>query len=169
MGTKVETELLRTSSTGNIERAAGSGGFMLLDMVLALTILLLLFAVVWPTFGRGTSRIFESATVLDMVTLLRSDRTAAMLTGVPKGSLIDVGRRTVTGTTGRTVSVPADMSFDVNVGKQCVKGARQVILVFAPDGTSCGGFITLRRARSVFTVRINWHSGMIDVVHAPKI
>ena len=70
---------LRNVAKKRVHFAAGehSGGFLLMDMALALTIMLLLFAVIWPTLGSGMTNLQESALALDIATLLRHERTIA--------------------------------------------------------------------------------------------
>jgi general secretion pathway protein H len=145
-----------------------SGGFLLLDMALALAILLLLFAIIWPTFGTGSTSLQQSATALNIATLLRSDRTAASLIGVPTSTRIDLERRTLTSAKGRTVEVPADIALEVTTGASCMTSPRNFVIVFSPDGSSCGGVIVLKKPGLSYAVRFNWLSGMIDVIHAPK-
>lgn len=143
-----------------------SSGYLLLDMALALTILLLLFAIVWPVFGGGTTSLQESATALKIATLLRGDRTSASRTGIPTGTRIDLDRRTLTSADGRRVEVPADIALEVTTGAACMVSARRFVIVFSPDGSSCGGIIVLKKRGLSYAVRFNWLSGLIDVVHA---
>ena len=145
-----------------------SSGFMLLDMVLALTIMLLLAAIIWPSFGSGTTALWESATALDIATLLRGDRTLASKTGVPTATRIDLDNRMLISARGRSVQVPADVDLEVATGRSCMTSWHRFVIVFAPDGTSCGGTITLRKGGASYVVRINWLSGMIDVVHPSR-
>jgi general secretion pathway protein H len=167
-GVKVEKGLRPMFSTGSANVQGRSSGFMLLDMALALTILLLLFAVVWPTFGGGTGSVLQSAAALDIATLLRADRTSASRDGVPTSTRIDLRRRTVTDATSRRVEVPPDIAIEVTTAGPCMRAAQQFIIVFAPDGSSCGGVIMLRKGAKAQAIRINWLSGMIDVVNVPK-
>jgi len=145
-----------------------SGGFLLLDMALALAILLLLYAIIWPTFGTGSTSLQQSATALNIATLLRGDRTAASLLGAPTSTRIDLERRTLTSAKGRTVEVPPDIALEVTTGAACMTSARHFVIVFSPDGSSCGGTIVLKKRGLSYAVRFNWLSGMIDVVHAPE-
>jgi general secretion pathway protein H len=147
---------------------AGSSGYLLLDMALALTILLLLFAIIWPSFGSGTTSLQESATALNIATLLRSDRTSATRTGLPTATRIDLDRRVLTSASGRTVEVPGDIAVEVRTGAACMTSARRFTIVFSPDGSSCGGVIVLKKGGLAFAVRVNWLSGMIDVVRESK-
>jgi general secretion pathway protein H len=145
-----------------------TSGFMLLDLALALTVLLLMFAVVWPLVGSRTNSAQQAATALDIALLLRADRTAATRDGIPTGTRIDLARRVITGAGGRQVRVPSDVAMDLTTGTQCIEGARRFVILFAPDGSSCGGVLTLRRGNLTYAVRINWLSGMIDVLNVPK-
>lgn len=174
MGAKVARVLRQISPVGSPRPIgdgigpSGSSGFLLLDMALALTILLLLFAIIWPTFGGGTTTLQQSAAALDIATLLRTDRTLASTTGLPARTHIDLGRRTLTGATGRVVEVPNDVALEVTAGAACMTAARRFVIVFSPDGSSCGGVISLKRGGSTYSIRFNWLSGMIDVVYASK-
>src|SRR5215470_3215580 len=151
-----------------VEPDRKSQGILLLDMALALAILLLLFAIIWPTFGNGSTSLQQSATALNIATLLRSDRTAASRTGVPTGTSIDLDRRTLTSANGRSIEVPADIALEVTTGTACMTSVHQFVIAFAPDGSSCGGIIVLKKRGLSYAVRFNWLSGMIDVVHTPQ-
>jgi len=137
-------------------------------MALALTILLLLLAIIWPIFGGGTTTIQQSAAALDIATLLRTDRTSASRLGIATHTRIDLARRTVTGADGRRIDIPSDVTLEVITGVACMKSARQFDIVFQPDGSSCGGVITLKKGRRTYAVRFNWLSGMIDVLDSSK-
>jgi len=140
---------------------------MMLDMVLALTVLLLLVAVVWPMLGGGTTPALQSALALDIATVLRTDRASAASNGAPATTLIDLRRRAIVAASRRRVEVPSDIAIDVTTGAACKRAARQFAIVFAPDGSSCGGIITLSKGAMAYSIRINWFSGMIDVVGWP--
>jgi general secretion pathway protein H len=141
---------------------------MLIDVVLALTIVLLIAAVVWPMLGSGTSRTQQAATALDIATLLRIDRAAASLNGRPTGTLIDLGERTVIGETGRRVSVPIDLAIEVTTSSQCIEGPQRYLIVFAPDGSSCGGVVKLKKEKEIYAIHISWLTGVIDVANTPE-
>jgi general secretion pathway protein H len=146
-----------------------SAGYMLLDLALALTVVLLLFTLVWPLMGRGTSNAHQAAIALDIATLLRADRSAATSDGVRVGTRFDLGRRMVVGAGGRVVHVPGDIAVTVTTSAQCAEGIQRFAIVFAPDGTSCGGVVTLTKGALSYAVKINWLSGMVDVVNGPQI
>jgi general secretion pathway protein H len=143
-------------------------GFVLLDMSLALALLLILFAIIWPSLGRGTSKSQQAATALSIVNLFRADRSAAALEGAAKGTQIDLDRRSITSAGGRRVAVPEDLSMKILTGSSCSKGSRQFVIIFAPDGSSCGASLFLGKGSSSYMIRVNWLSGMIDVVDNTK-
>jgi general secretion pathway protein H len=147
----------------SINRKRGSSGFMLLDAILALSIALLLAIVIWPLVGARTAGAQIAAAALDITTLLRRDRTAASLQGRPSGTRFDLSRRLVTDATGRSVEIPRDASLEVMTAPQCADGQQRFLITFAPDGSSCGGVLTLREGSLAFRIRVNWLSGMIDV------
>lgn len=161
---------LRNVAKKRVHFAAGehSGGFLLMDMALALTIMLLLFAVIWPTLGSGTTNLQESALALDIATLLRHERTIASQTGVPSSTRIDLDRRILTSADRRQLEIPWDVELRVTTGTACMASARRFVIVFAPDGSSCGGVIVVKKGGHAYAVRFNWLSGMIDVVHGSK-
>jgi general secretion pathway protein H len=156
------------SRTGSIDARNASSGFMLLEMVLALTILLVLFAVVWPKFGNGTNNAQQVAVAYDIATLLRTDRSLATRDNRQTATRIDLAARTVTGAAGRSILIPRDLDVEVTTARECTEGGQRFIIVFAPSGGSCGGVILLKKKGRAYAVRINWLSGMIDVVQMPK-
>jgi general secretion pathway protein H len=141
---------------------------MLLDLALALTIVLLVFAIVWPAVNRGTSPAQQAATALDIATLLRVDRSSASREGTAKGTRIDLARRVVIGSSGRQVRVPDDLAVEVTTTAPCSAGVQQFVIRFAPDGSSCGGIVVLKRGEQALAIRIHWLSGMIDVIALPR-
>jgi general secretion pathway protein H len=145
-----------------------SDGYLLLDMALALTVMVLLAAVIWPILGGGTTNLQESALALDIATLLRHDRTLAKQTGAPNNMRIDLDRRILTSADRGRVEIPSDVELRVTTGAACMVSARRFVIIFAPDGSSCGGVIVLKRGGSSYAVRFNSLSGMIDIVHASK-
>jgi general secretion pathway protein H len=166
MDVKVVKDLQQISRAGSISGRSGSSGYLLLDMVLALTILVLLIAIIWPTFGGGTTALLQSATALDIATLLREDRATAAESGLPTKTRIDLNQRTLTSANGRQIAVAKDLTLEVKTGATCMTGSRHFTIIFSPSGSSCGGIIVLKKNGIAYVVRFNWLSGMIDIVHA---
>jgi general secretion pathway protein H len=99
---------------------------------------------------------------------LRIDRAAASRNGRPTGTRIDLSERTVIGARGRRVRVPIDLTIEVTTSPQCIEGPQRFLIVFAPDGSSCGGVVKLRNERQIYAIHINWLTGVIDVANAPN-
>lgn len=137
-------------------------------MILALTVLLLLFAVVWPFLGRNTTSSQQAATALDIATLLRMDRTAASKAGSTRSTRIYLNQRVLVGSNGRQIVIPNDLGLEVTTGTSCRRTANEFMIVFLPDGKSCGGVITLEKNHRSYAVRFNWLTGLIDVVETTK-
>lgn len=150
------------SPTGSDDLCSRSDGYMLLDLALALTIVLLLFAVAWPVAGPGTSHARQAALALDIATMLRRDRSLASNQSQPRGTRFDLARRTVTSAAGRHIHVPRDVAMTITTGAPCMEGAQRFVILFAADGTSCGGVVTLSKGVRTYSIKINWLSGMVD-------
>jgi general secretion pathway protein H len=118
--------------------------------------------------ARGTIRTQQAAIALDIATLLRIDRAAASRTGRPTGTRIDLGERAVIGATGGRVRVPIDLAIEVTTSPQCVEGPQRFLILFAPDGSSCGGVMELKKDSQIYAIQINWLTGKIDVANVPK-
>lgn len=72
------------------------------------------------------------------------------------------------GATGRRVRVPIDLAIEVTTSPLCIEGPRRFLIVFAPDGSSCGGVVNLKKDRQIYAIHINWLTGMINVANVPK-
>jgi general secretion pathway protein H len=141
---------------------------MLLDMVLALTIVLLLFSIAWPLIGRNTTSTQQAAMALDIATMLRMDRSLASRTGVATGTRIALNQRLFVGSTGQQIVIPNDVALEVFTGTACRRSVSEFVIAFRPDGTSCGGIISLAKNNRTYAVRFNWFTGLIDVVQTTK-
>jgi general secretion pathway protein H len=141
---------------------------MLLDMALALTILLVLFAIAWPLIGRSTNNAQQMAIAFDIANLLKADRAVAARDGRKTATRIDLAARTVTNTAGRRIYLPADIAVEITTAQECMEGAQRFAITFSPSGSSCGGVILLKKGGRAHAIRVNWLSGMIDVVAIPK-
>jgi general secretion pathway protein H len=157
---------LPTSRTGSVDLNSPTSGYMLLDMALALSLLLLLSSILWPSLGRGTTRLQQSVIALEIANVIRSDRTSATITGVPARTRVDLNRRAVIAANGSYVKIADDLAIEVTTGAGCEVGARQYVIVFAPDGRSCGGQIVLRKGRLAYVVRFNKLTGMVELYHS---
>lgn len=137
-------------------------GYMLLDMTLALAVLLVVALVLWPSILGRTTRPQLAALALDSAATLRSLRVEAVRRGEPASARLDLATRQLHGDGGRAVTFPADLAVDFVTDRRCRPGARLFVLTFAPDGSSCGGVLTLSTRRAAWRIEINWLTGAID-------
>lgn len=134
-------------------------------MVCVLAIMALLVAISLPRMPMATSRPKLEAYAIQIATLLKADRNAALGHRTSVGAVVDAGGRTVrAGSSARLVKVPDDVVFDALLPQRC--NGREVLstITFLPSGMSCGGAIRLTRFGSGFDVRVNWLTGGVDIV-----
>ena len=140
-------------------------GFTLLEMVCVLAIVAMLAAVLLPLVPRQTSHSRLQAYAMQMATLLKTDRNAAIRRGADVATLVDTRTRSLrSGATLATVRVPDDVGFQALLPQTCRQRAALSTIDFFANGMSCGGTITLTRFDAGFEVRVNWLTGRIEIV-----
>jgi general secretion pathway protein H len=145
-------------------------GFTLLEMVCVLAIVAMLAAVLLPLVPRQTSRSRLQAYALQMATLLKTDRNAAIRRGTDVATFVDAGSRSLrSGVTLETVRVPDDVRFQALLPQTCRQRATLSTIDFFANGMSCGGAITLTRLDAGYEVRVNWLTGRVEVVSQATI
>ena len=124
-----------------------------------------LAAIILPALPRGTSRPRLEAYAIEMATLLKADRDAAIWRRSPVVTQVDALARTVrSGATGRLVRLPEDVHFEALLATRCNQRAAGTTINFFGSGMSCGGTIGLTRLGVGYQVRVNWLTGGIEVV-----
>jgi general secretion pathway protein H len=153
------------TEVGRIRIDSAEAGFTMLEMVCVLALTALLAAILLPRLPGATSRPRLEAYAVEVATLLKSDRNAALWHHGAVDAIVDPQGRTVrSGSSGHVVQVPDDVVFDALLPQRCNgKPAFSAISFFA-TGMSCGGAIRLTRFGSGFEVRVNWLTGGIDIV-----
>jgi general secretion pathway protein H len=154
-----------TSPVGRADGAGREDGFTLIEVVCVLAIVALLAAVLLPEIPRGTSRSRMEADALQIVTVLASDRNAAIRRHATVATAIDaMSRRVRSGIGERTVNVPADVQFDAALASRCNQRESSLSVVFFASGMSCGGVIALTRLGVGYQIRVNWLTGGVEIV-----
>ena len=59
-------------------------------------------------------------------------------------------------------------AVEVNALVAAMGDAPSSVIAFLPDGSSCGGIISLEKNNLNYAVRFNWLTGLIDVVQTTK-
>jgi general secretion pathway protein H len=153
------------SSAGPAERVAGEGGFTLIEVVCVLAIIALLAAILLPEIPRGTSRSRLEAYALEIATVLKTDRNAAIRSRAAVATEIDaMGRSVRSGASARTIRVPTDVQFDAALASRCNQREAGSMIVFFASGMSCGGVIALTRLGVGYQIRVNWLTGGVEIV-----
>lgn len=137
-------------------------------MMLALTVLLILFSVIWPQVAQRTRTPLLQAVAIDVATVLRSTRGMAEAKNRSYAAVIDVRQRVVANSAGQQARLPRDLSISVSTARSCTRDAQRVEITFAPDGSSCGGTIKIADDHHAYLVLVNWLSGVIHVNQTSK-
>jgi general secretion pathway protein H len=152
---------------GRTDARNGADGFTLLEMVCVLAIIAILAAIILPAIPRGTSSSKLEAYAIEIATLLRADRDAAMWRHMRVADEVDAQMRSVSsGATGEVVSMPDDVHFEALLAARCNQRVAGTTIDFFASGMSCGGTIRLTRNEVGYDIRVNWLTGGVEVVPA---
>jgi general secretion pathway protein H len=142
----------------------GEQGFTLLELILALGIMALGVAVVFPFFNASRAGYQLQATAYEIASQLREARAAAQARNVDQAFMIDVGNRRmwIEGHDARR-SLAARLAVDVEVPIAEQLAANLVRVRFFADGGASGGKFLLRDGGRQATVTVNWLTGDVRV------
>jgi general secretion pathway protein H len=134
---------------------------MLIEMVVVMAVLAMLIAVAWPMLGRGTGATRLAADAIDIMTLLRQDRSKALATGQDTVTMVDLEQRAITSSSDRTIRLAPDEAIDVLSSEACTVSPRRFAVLFRADGTSCGGVLRLGKGKRGYEIQVNWLTGAV--------
>jgi general secretion pathway protein H len=145
-------------------RRGHEGGFTLLELIVALGIMALGVAVVFPYFNASRAGHQLRAAAYDIATQLRDARATAQARNVDQAFILDVGnhRMWLDGTEQRRYLSPR-MALDVEVPSAEQLAANVVRVRFFADGSASGGKLVLRDGGRRATVTVNWLTGDVRV------
>jgi general secretion pathway protein H len=150
---------------------AGEAGFTLVEAVATLAIVAMVAGFALPRWPHETSRPQLEAYALDIASLLKADRAAALQRRAEVATALDVeAREVVSGAGAGSLRLPADVQFEAMVADSCAGRANRGTIAFFPSGMSCGGVVALTRPGAAYRVRVNWLTGGVEVVEtdAPR-
>src|SRR5262245_25397578 len=143
---------------------AGEQGFTLLELIVALGIMALGLAVVFPYFNASRAGYQLRAAAYDVATQLRDARAAAQARNLDQAFIIDVGNRRTWiegGAAPRVLSPRLAVDVEVPGGEQLA--ADLVRVRFFADGSASGGKLTARDGARRATITVNWLTGDVRI------
>ena len=153
------------AANAEARRGDPQAGIILLDVVLTLAIFGLIALLVLPTLPRGTTASRQGAYAAQVAAVMKNDRSAAARLGREIATLVDVNERRVSsGSSAATVTLPSDVTLDVIASNLCADRPGRFAIRFAPDGRSCGAVVHIAKGELDWRIRINWLTGLIDIV-----
>lgn len=146
-------------------RAGGDAGFTLLEIICVLAVLAMLAAVALPAIPRATSLPQIGGYALEAAALLNADHAAAERQQREIVTLVDAPSRMIqSGASGRILRFPSDVTVQALLASRCDNRRSGATIRYLPSGMSCGGVVTLTRQGTGFQVRVNWLTGVAEVV-----
>jgi len=165
MVSKVERDQQPTLPAATADGRRSERGFTLIEVVCTLAIIALLAAIVVPVLPRGTSRAGLEAYAVETAALLKADRNAAMRRRTQIVTDVNAQTRAIrSGSTGRVVRLPNDVTFDAALASTCNQRRAGETIRFFASGMSCGGVLAFTRLGVGYQVRVNWLTGGVEVV-----
>jgi general secretion pathway protein H len=151
-------------SASQIGSGRADQGFSLLELIIALGIMALGVAVVFPYFTSARAGYQLQATAYEIASQLRDARSAAQSRNADQALIIDVGNRRlwIEGYQVRRL-LPARLAIDVEVPISEQLEASLVRIRFFADGSASGGKLVLRDGLRRAIVTVNWLTGDVRV------
>ena len=118
-------------------------------MVCVIAMVALLAAILLPRVPRGTSRPRLEAYAVEVASLLKADRTAAMRDRRPVAAQVDAAPNggSLRHRAAASVRLPDDVAFEALLPERCDGRPALSTISFFANGMSCGGVIRLIAVR----------------------
>lgn len=140
-------------------------GFTLIEVVCVLAIVGLLAMIALPGVPIATSQSRLAGYAVEVATLLKADRNAAIRQRTAVSTSLSAAAHTVTSGAGEgVVHLPADVAFNAILAERCGDRPAGSTIDFFPSGSSCGGTIAIARQGVGFQIRVNWLTGGVEIV-----
>jgi len=138
-------------------------GFTLLEVLLAMTLLVVAASLTLPALVRPTATELRTATGT-VVAGLRRARDEAVSRGQAAVLTLDLDRHrfTVSGVPGSR-TLPERVALRLFTARSELEAGNRGRIRFFPDGSSTGGRITLRSEANAYLVDVDWLTGQVRV------
>lgn len=125
----------------------------------------MLAAIVLPAIPRATSLPQIDGYAVEAAALLNADHAAAQRQHREIATAIDATERMIqSGASGTVLRFPFDVTVQALLASRCNNRPAGATIRYLPSGMSCGGVVTLTRSGAGFQVRVNWLTGVAEVV-----
>ena len=142
-------------------------GFTLIEAVCVLSIIGLVAAIALPAFPTSTTQTALAGYAVEIASVLKRDRVAAIRNDAVVATIVSSQRRAVlSGVDGSGVTLPQDVAFDALLAQRCGERSAGLTIDFFPNGGSCGGTVAISRQGVQVQIRVNWLTGGIEIVSA---
>jgi general secretion pathway protein H len=142
----------------------GDAGFTLLELIVALAIAALVFALVIPSSLHRNAHVTLQRTSRDLAEALRLTRSRAVLDNRSTRFMVDTDRATWRIDGGAALqSLPSGMRVVLVTAAEETEGKSLGAIRFYPDGSSTGGSLTLSLGKDQMDVAVDWLTGNVAV------
>ena len=143
--------------------AVAQRGFTLVELLVALALAGLMYALVPPMFGAGMAGTELKSAARQVAAGLRKARGEAIHRHRESTLAVDVEAKSFRiGEAGKTESLPKRLDIKVLTADNEVR-ERVAAIRFYPDGSSTGGRVTLAAGERKFMVDVDWLTGRVTI------
>jgi len=141
-----------------------SAGFTLLEVIVALVIAAIIYAIVLGVPGRGTSAADLKASARSLASGLRTAQTTAMATRRDALLTLDMESHEfeVPGAL-KPHKLPDKLDYKLFTAQSEVTSEKRGSIRFYPDGSSTGGRITVSSGDRKYLVDVDWLTGRVTI------
>ena len=141
-----------------------SGGFTLLEVIVALVIGAIAYAIILGVPGRGTSGADLKASARSLASGLRTAQTTAMATRRDALLTLDMESHEfeVPGAL-KPRKLPEKVDLKLFTAQSEVTSEKRGSIRFYPDGSSTGGRITVSSGERKYLVDVDWLTGRVTI------
>lgn len=147
---------------------ARNAGFTLLEVLVALALLAMIYALVPPMINVGGSTAELKAGARQVAAGLRKARSQAIATRGEATLTVDVdGRRFWLSGEDKPRGLPRQADINVFTAEGEVTDPGTAAIRFYPDGSSTGGRVTLAMGERKYHVDVDWLTGQVAILDTP--